>query len=41
MGLVSSDDADVVVMLDSEGGISFDMPISIDNVISFIKGMKL
>ncbi len=32
--LASSDDGDLVVMLDSEGGISFDMPVSIDNVIS-------
>jgi hypothetical protein len=39
--LASSDDGDVIVMLDSEGGISFDMPVSIDNVISFMKGMKL
>ncbi len=39
--LASSDDGDVVVMLDSEGGISFDMLVSIDNVISFMKGMKL
>ncbi len=28
-------------MLDSDGGISFDMPISIDNDISFMKSMKL
>jgi hypothetical protein len=41
MELAYSDDGDVVVMLDSEGGISFDMPISIDNVISFMKGIKL
>ena len=39
--LASSDDGDVVVMLDSEGGISFDMPASVENVISFMKGMKL
>jgi hypothetical protein len=39
--LASSDDGEVVVVLDSEGGISFDMPVSIDNVISFMKGMKL
>ncbi len=39
--LASSDDGDVVVMLDSEGGISFNMPASVENVISFMKGMKL
>jgi hypothetical protein len=39
--LVYSDDGDIVVMLDSEGGISFDMPISIDIVTSFMEGMKL
>ncbi len=41
MELASSDDGGIVVMLDSGGGISFDMPVSIDNVISFMKGMKL
>ncbi len=41
MELASSDDGDIIVMLDSKGGISFDMLVSIDNVISFIKGMKL
>jgi hypothetical protein len=30
--LASSDDGDIVVMLDSEGGISFDIPVSIENV---------
>ncbi len=39
--LASSDDGDVIVILDSEGGISFDMPASVENVISFMKGMKL
>ncbi len=39
--LASSDDGDVIVMLDSEGGISLDMSASIENVISFMKGMKL
>ncbi len=39
--LASSDDSGIVVMLDSEGGISFDMLFPIDNVISFMKGMKL
>ncbi len=41
MELASSDDDDIVVMLDSDVGISFDMPVSIDNFISFMKGMKL
>jgi hypothetical protein len=27
--------------MDSDGGISFDMPVSLDNVISFMEGMKL
>ncbi len=39
--LASSDDGDVIVMLDSEGCIFFDMPASVENVISFMKGMKL
>jgi hypothetical protein len=29
--LESNDDGDVVVMLDSEGGISFDMPATVEN----------
>jgi hypothetical protein len=39
--LASNDDGDIVVMLDSEGGISFNMPASVESVISFMKGMKL
>ena len=39
--LASNENDDIVVMLDSEGGVSFDMPASVENVISFIKGMKL
>ncbi len=39
--LSTSDNGDVVVTVDSEGGISFDMPVSIDNIFSFMEGMKL
>jgi CO dehydrogenase/acetyl-CoA synthase epsilon subunit len=39
--LASNENDDVIVMLDSEGGLSFDMPASVENVISFMKGMKL
>ncbi len=39
--LASNDDGNIVVMLDSECGITFDMPASVENVISFMKGMKL
>ena len=37
----SNDDGDVVDTLDSEGGMSFEMPASVNDVISFMKGMKL
>ncbi len=39
--LSTSDNGDIVVTVDSEGGISFDMPVSIDNIFSSMEGMKL
>ena len=39
--LASNDDGNVIVTLDSEGGMSFEMPASVDDIISFMKGMKL
>jgi hypothetical protein len=39
--LSTSDEGDIVVTVDSEGGISFFMPDSIDNIFSFMEGMKL
>ena len=38
----ASDDNDVVVVtVDSEGGISFDLPATVDNDMTFMHGMKL
>ena len=39
--LASNDDGNVIVTLDSEGGMSFEMPASVNDIISFMKGMKL
>jgi hypothetical protein len=35
--LSASDDGDVIVRVDSEGGISFDMPVLIDNIFFLLK----
>jgi len=39
--LASNDDGDVIVTVDSEGGISFEMPASVNDAISFMRCMKL
>jgi hypothetical protein len=39
--LASNDYGNGIVTLDSEGGMSFEMPASVDDIISFMKGMKL
>ena len=39
--LASNDDGDVIVTVDSEGGISFEIPASVNDAISFMRGMKL
>ncbi len=38
--LASNDSGNVIVTLDSEGGMSFEMPASVNDIISFMKGMK-
>ncbi len=39
--LASDDNGDVIVTVGSEGGISFDSPVTFDDVTSFMSGMKL
>jgi hypothetical protein len=39
--LASLDNKDVIVTMDSEGGMSFNIPATIDNAVSFMQGMKL
>jgi hypothetical protein len=39
--LASNDDGNVIVTLDTEGGMSVEMPASVNDIISFMKGMKL
>jgi hypothetical protein len=39
--LASDDNGDVIVTVDSEGGVSFALAATVDNVVSFMKGMKL
>ncbi len=39
--LASLDNKDIIVTMDSEGGMSFDIPATIDNAVSFMQGMKL
>jgi hypothetical protein len=39
--LASDDGGDVIVTVDSEGGVSFALPATVDNVVSFMRGMKL
>jgi hypothetical protein len=38
--LASDDNGDVIVTVDSEGGVSFALPATVDNVVSFMRGMK-
>ncbi len=38
---ISDDNGDVIVTVDSEGGVSFALPATVDNVVSFMRGMKL
>jgi hypothetical protein len=35
------DNEDVIVTMYSEGGMSFNIPATIDNAVSFMHGMKL
>jgi hypothetical protein len=39
--LASDDNGDVIVTIDSEGGVLFDLPVTVDDVTSFMRGMKL
>ncbi len=39
--LASDDNGDIIVTVDCEGGISFALPATVDNVVSFMRGMKL
>jgi hypothetical protein len=38
--LASDDNGEVIVTMDSEGGISFALPATVDNVVSFMRGMN-
>ncbi len=38
--LASDDNGDVIVPVDSEGGVSFALPATVENVVSFMRGMK-
>ena len=39
--MASDDNGDVIVTVDSEGGVSFALAATVDNVVSFMRGMKL
>jgi hypothetical protein len=39
--LASDDNGDAIVTVDSEGGVSFALSATVDNVLLFMRGMKL
>ncbi len=39
--MASDDNGDVIVTADSEGGVSFALPATVDNVVSLMRGVKL
>jgi hypothetical protein len=38
--LASDDNGDIIVTVDSEGGVSFALPATVDNDVSFMRGMN-
>ncbi len=39
--MTSDDNGEVIATVDSEGGVSFALPPTVDNVVSLMRGMKL